>query len=158
MPYKVFVAGEEALAADANAYLMSQTVPRFTNATQRTSQLTAPVLNQLSILDSRPGAVEYWTGSAWTDTGQALTYGGFHQVTTNAFGGLVLTFPSALPAVPSALTIQDVATTASQPGVSYSVMSGTLTASSVTLYCWRGTTLVINTQVQFLWAAHLVRA
>ena len=68
MPYKVFVAGEEALAADANQYLMSQTVPRFTNAAQRTSQLTAPVLNQLSMRDDRPGAIERWSGSAWVDT------------------------------------------------------------------------------------------
>ena len=55
MPFKVFVAGEEALAADANSFLMSQTVPRFTNAAQRTSQLTAPVLNQLSMRDDLPG-------------------------------------------------------------------------------------------------------
>jgi hypothetical protein len=65
MPYKTFVAGEEALAADANSYLMSQTVPRFTSAAQRTSQLTAPVLNQLSIRDDRPGILEGWNGSAW---------------------------------------------------------------------------------------------
>jgi len=67
MPYKVFVAGEEALAADANSYLMSQTVPRFTNATQRTSQLTAPVLNQLSMRDDRPGVLERWNGTAWVN-------------------------------------------------------------------------------------------
>jgi hypothetical protein len=67
MPYKVFVAGEEALAADANSYLMSQTVPRFTNAAQRTAQLTAPVLNQLSMLDDRPGVLQRYTGSAWAD-------------------------------------------------------------------------------------------
>jgi hypothetical protein len=67
MPYKVFVAGEEALASDANSFLMSQAVPRFTNATQRTSQLTAPVLNQLSMRDDRPGYVERWSGSAWVD-------------------------------------------------------------------------------------------
>jgi hypothetical protein len=73
MPYKVFVAGEEALAADANSYLMSQTVPRFTNAAQRTSQLTAPVLNQLSILDTLPGVVQYWNGAAWANVGELTT-------------------------------------------------------------------------------------
>lgn len=67
MPYKVFVAGEEALAADVNSYLMSQTVPRFTNAAQRTAQLTAPVLNQLSMLDDRPGVLQRYSGSAWVD-------------------------------------------------------------------------------------------
>ena len=71
MPYKVFVAGEEALAADANQYLMSQTVPRFTNAAQRTSQLTAPVLNQLSITDDKP-TLQRYTGSAWVDIPGAL--------------------------------------------------------------------------------------
>lgn len=77
MAYKVFVAGEEALAADANSYLMSQAVARFTNATQRTSQLTAPVLNQLSMRDDRPGIPEFWNGSAWTGAGQGaeLAYG-----------------------------------------------------------------------------------
>jgi hypothetical protein len=65
MAYKTFVAGEEALASDANAYLMSQAVPRFTNAAQRTSQLTAPVLNQLSMLDAAPGRLDAWSGSAW---------------------------------------------------------------------------------------------
>lgn len=65
MPYKVFVAGEEALAADVNSYLMAQTVARFTNATQRTSLLSAPVLNQLSELDTNPGVLYYWSGTAW---------------------------------------------------------------------------------------------
>lgn len=67
MPYKVFTAGEEALASDANTYLMSQTVPRFTNAAQRTSQLTAPVLNQLSMLDTAAGVIQHWNGAAWAD-------------------------------------------------------------------------------------------
>ena len=69
MAYKLFVAGEEALASDANSFLMSQTVPRFTNATQRTSQLTAPVVNQLSMRDDRPGAIERWNGTAWVTAG-----------------------------------------------------------------------------------------
>jgi hypothetical protein len=82
MPYKVFVAGEEALAADVNSYLMSQTVARFTNATQRTSQLTAPVLNQMSALDTNPGAIHYWNGTAWTE----LVGGVWTQYTPGVFG------------------------------------------------------------------------
>jgi hypothetical protein len=63
--YKTFVAGEEALAADVNSYLMGQTVARFASAAARTSQLPAPVLGQLSSLDTAPGVVWYWTGTAW---------------------------------------------------------------------------------------------
>jgi hypothetical protein len=65
--YKTFVAGEEALAADVNAYLMSQTVARFPSAAARTSALTSPAVNQLSMRDDRPGAIERWNGSAWVD-------------------------------------------------------------------------------------------
>lgn len=67
MPYKVFSAGEEALASDANSYLMSQTVARFASASQRTSQLTSPATNQLSMLDDRPGVIQRYSGSAWVD-------------------------------------------------------------------------------------------
>lgn len=65
MAYKNFVAGEEALASDVNTYLMSQTVARFPDATARSAALPSPALNQLSVLDSSPGTVQYWTGSAW---------------------------------------------------------------------------------------------
>lgn len=65
MPYKVFVAGEEALASDINSYLMSQTVSRFTNASQRTTLITSPVLGQVTVLDSAPGVIEYWNGASW---------------------------------------------------------------------------------------------
>lgn len=102
MPYKVFVAGEEALAADANAYLMSQTVPRFTNATQRTSQLTAPVSGQLSILDSRAGVVQYWSGSAWVDVFPFIQSGTLTG-STDANGDINLTFPTPFAATPLTL-------------------------------------------------------
>ena len=69
MPYQVFTAGQEALAADVNNYLMEQTVARFTSSAQRASQLAAPELNQLSMTDDRPGALQRWTGSAWADVG-----------------------------------------------------------------------------------------
>jgi hypothetical protein len=65
--YKNFVAGEEALATDVNGLLMGQTVARFTNASQRAAAITAPVLNQLSMLDNKPGVIQRWNGSAWLD-------------------------------------------------------------------------------------------
>jgi hypothetical protein len=81
MAYKTFVAGEEALAADVNSYLMGQAVPRFTSAAQRTSQLAAPVVNQLSILDSGKGIPEFWNGSAWVPLG--IAYEKFFTVAPN---------------------------------------------------------------------------
>jgi hypothetical protein len=67
MGYKVFAAGEEALASDVNSLLMSQTVSRFATAAARTAAIAAPVLNQLSMRDDRLGAIERWNGTAWVD-------------------------------------------------------------------------------------------
>jgi hypothetical protein len=81
MGYKVFTAGEEALASDVNTLLMSQTVARFASAAARSTQLTAPVLNQLSVLDSAPGRIDYWNGSAWA-SGTSGAELGYAQFTT----------------------------------------------------------------------------
>jgi hypothetical protein len=67
MAYKTFVAGEEALASDVNSYLMSQTVARFASASARTAGIASPVVNQLTMLDTGPGVIQYWNGSAWAD-------------------------------------------------------------------------------------------
>lgn len=101
MGYKVFTAGEEALASDINNLLMSQTVARFASASARTTQLTAPVLNQLSMRDDKPGYVERWNGSAWVDlaTSRELAY---VEITANkpitataaASGDVVVSAPS----------------------------------------------------------------
>jgi hypothetical protein len=63
--YKTWAVGEEVLAADLNSYLQSQAVARFPNAGTRTAQLPAPTLGQLTELDTAPGVIWYWTGSAW---------------------------------------------------------------------------------------------
>lgn len=78
MAYKTFIAGEEALAADVNSYLMSQTVSRFASAAARTAAITAPVLNQLTMRDDRPGVVERWNGIAWVNLSTM-----FHVAITN---------------------------------------------------------------------------
>jgi hypothetical protein len=82
MGYKVFTAGEEALASDVNSLLMSQTVARFASASARSTQLTAPVLNQLSMLDSRPGGLDMWNGSAWEPggPGSELAYSQYNGI------------------------------------------------------------------------------
>jgi hypothetical protein len=52
-------------------------VMRFTTAAQRASQLTAPVVGQLTQRDDKPGAVEYWTGTAWVDSNEVF----YNQIT-----------------------------------------------------------------------------
>jgi hypothetical protein len=49
-------------------------VMRFATAAQRTSQLTTPVVGQLTALDTNPGATDYWTGTAWAPTTRQLAY------------------------------------------------------------------------------------
>jgi hypothetical protein len=63
--YKTWAVGEEVLAVDLNSYIQSQAVARFASASTRTAQLPAPVLNQLSSLDTSPGTIEFWNGSGW---------------------------------------------------------------------------------------------
>lgn len=65
--YKVFTAGEEALATQVNDLLMSQSVARFTTAATRTAGIASPVTNQLTMLDSAPGLIDAWNGSAWVN-------------------------------------------------------------------------------------------
>jgi hypothetical protein len=60
MPHKTFVAGEEALAADVNTYLMGQAVARFPNAAGRSAAITAPVPGMLSYLTDT-GRLEQYT-------------------------------------------------------------------------------------------------
>ena len=80
MPYKVFAAGEEALASDVNNYLMSQTVSRHASASARNAAITAPTKGQLTVLDTDIYTPEIYTGSAWT------AFGGFYQRFFNQTG------------------------------------------------------------------------
>lgn len=45
--------------------VVSQLVLRFPDAAARTAALPSPTLNQLTVLDSSPGTVTYWSGTAW---------------------------------------------------------------------------------------------
>lgn len=90
--YKKFVAGGEALADDVNGYLLDQTVARFPSAANRTTSLPSPALNQLSMLDTRPGIVSYWNGSAWTDLAPFIQTGQTVGA-TDANGDIGTTFP-----------------------------------------------------------------
>ena len=114
MAYKVFEAGQEALAADVNTHLMSQTVSRFANAPTRTAELASPALNQLSVLNDRPGIVQYWTGAAWADlvTPTLPLPGGFHLQSgnvvgmTDPYGSVNFNFPVAFSGQPVAVGVE----------------------------------------------------
>jgi hypothetical protein len=112
MGYKVFTAGEEALASDVNSLLMSQTVARFATAAARSTALTAPVLNQMSALDNRPGVIQFWTGSVWADIDYSIQIGR-SNLTTDASGNASITFPYGFAANPVVTVMADV--TASGP-------------------------------------------
>lgn len=49
-------------------------VMRFTTAAQRSSQLTTPVAGQLTVLDTAPTVITYWTGTAWAPIGPLERY------------------------------------------------------------------------------------
>ena len=57
------------IASSWGSLVADHVVMRFTTAAQRTSQLPAPILNQLTSLDSAPGGLDYWNGTAWVPAG-----------------------------------------------------------------------------------------
>lgn len=48
---------------------MSSIVRRFVDAAARTAAIPTPVLNQLTMLDSNPGQIDTWNGTAWVPAG-----------------------------------------------------------------------------------------
>lgn len=45
--------------------LRNSTIRKFADATARAATTPVPTLNTLSELDTRPGVIDYWTGSQW---------------------------------------------------------------------------------------------
>lgn len=146
MAYKQFAAGEEALAADVNAYLMSQAVARFASAAQRTSQLASPVLNQLSVVDARPGVVQFWNGSAWADLAPLMQWNAYVG-TTNANGDVVVTFPRAFGATPAIALTGGVY---NYPQL-YSILGASTTSFTVRLFTTSA--VASNASITFHWIA-----
>jgi hypothetical protein len=64
--FKNFTSGEVLTAADVNAYLNSQTVMVFADATARTAAIASPQEGMFSYLKDT-NATQYYTGSAWTN-------------------------------------------------------------------------------------------
>jgi hypothetical protein len=77
MPLVPHVAPNTTITSPWGNLVADHVVMRFASAAERTAQLTAPILNQLTSLDTAPGVVEYWNGTAWaklTPAGAAVTY------------------------------------------------------------------------------------
>jgi len=156
--YKVFTAGEEALAAQVNDLLMSQSVARFTTAATRTAGIASPVLNQLTMLDSRIGIIQYWNGAGWVDLPGPFVQAGGQSMTVNAFGQATVTFPVPFAATPSSFIVQ---TPYPSAGVAMAVVGvqGTLTATGCNVQLVdAGGVPVASTTVGIWWIAVGVRA
>jgi len=147
--YKNFVAGEEALAADVNSFLMAQTVARFPTAAARTSQLAAPALNQLSSLDTRPGALQYWNGSAWADV-SGVVLNGVSVVSTDANGLATITFtPAGIYGSPPTVTAN--AQGSGMPGAVL-ISIGTITTANFAVRAFNpgGTPMVAGLSISWI--------
>lgn len=92
----------------------NDSIARFASAGTRSLAIPAPVINQMTVLDSAPGVVQYWNGSAWTNlvppipvippappwplpAGHYIQSGNI-VVTTDSSGGCATTFGYAFAA------------------------------------------------------------
>jgi hypothetical protein len=69
MPLVPHVTPSSVITSTWGNLVADHVVMRFTTAAQRTSQLTAPIVGQMTTLDDHPGAVYRWTGTAWAVMG-----------------------------------------------------------------------------------------
>lgn len=164
MPYKTVLAGQEATADDANDLFMQQVVARFPNAAARATAITAPELNQLSMLNDRPGFVQYWNGGAWVDQAYVppapyvpppdpdpMTQANSSVFTTNVFGGGGFGFNAAFAGAPIITAINGDFRTGT---VVFSQDGGNTTTTVGFLVCMRGDgAFMVNTTLRANWIA-----
>lgn len=88
MPLVPHVASGQIVASTWGNLVADHVVMRFTTAAQRASQLTAPILNQLTSRDDLPGQIERWNGTAWVPltTSRQLAHVEFNAQKTIAQG------------------------------------------------------------------------
>jgi hypothetical protein len=143
MPLVPHVASGQIVASTWGNLVADHVVMRFTTAAQRTSQLTAPILGQLTTLDTAPGRVEYWTGTAWAilPTVWETTYNVVANLvipanTTGTFDLPAVTVPFAGFATLdlTAAVFPNVASTVSQECQMGVVATPTFTAPTTTSY------------------------
>ncbi|CAB4149587.1 hypothetical protein UFOVP550_10 [uncultured Caudovirales phage] len=83
--FKTFATGDILTAADANGYLMSQTVMVFADAAARSAAITSPQEGMLTYLKDT-NATEYYSGSAWVAVGGGSA-GALIKITSGTFSG-----------------------------------------------------------------------
>ena len=108
---------------------MVSVVQHFVDSAARAAAIPTPVVNQLTMLDSNPGIVDYWTGAAWevqeNQNSWAVIGGEFMELSGPYSAGLRLTVLVAQVATTTdASGIFDVLTAADLAG-----MSGVLSVS-----------------------------
>lgn len=111
--FKQWAVGEEVLQGDFQSLLQNQVIARFPNAGARAAAITAPELNMATMLDTNPGIIDYWNGSAWVHTSgadQLIQTVPAVVYTTNAFAAVTVTLPIAYP-TPPAVTVMNMTPT-----------------------------------------------
>jgi hypothetical protein len=104
-------------------------VRHFASAADRTAGIPIPAINQLTMLDTNPGIVWYWTGSIWaavpTQTQWAALNGQFMMLSGPYTAGLPITIMTS-----------QIATTTDSQGVFDVLLATDLTARSGILGIW----------------------
>jgi hypothetical protein len=134
-----------AVAVDAARYIQStasgvgindaginQLVRTFADDAARTAATIAPVLNTLSVVNTRPGRVDHWNGSAWVQIDDALEFdGAAHELVqlSGAYANSPLTMVvrkfSGTTDANGLLTVLDSATLSGRAGVLSATVSPT---------------------------------
>ena len=82
--FKTFATGDILTAADANGYLMSQTVMVFADSAARSAAITSPQQGMITFLKGT-NSTEYYSGSAWVAV--SGTSGGMTLLSTTTLSG-----------------------------------------------------------------------
>lgn len=88
---------------------INQLVRGFASSAARASASPAPDLNTLSMLDTAPGVMEYWTGAAWAPV--------YHGFTTQVIGGQMLAISGTYSNQPLTFVMKQVSVTTDASGV-----------------------------------------
>jgi len=150
MPLVPHVAAGQIVASNWGNLVADQVVMRFTTAAQRASQLTAPVLNQMTTLDNRLDCIQRWNGSAWVDMAplvQTLN----QTVTTDAAGHTGVTFPTAFGAAPTYFSLAPIGP-ASVP-TPFGFLIETLAAGSVVFRVYNNNAPYNSSSITIVWIA-----
>jgi hypothetical protein len=154
MPFIARPAGGQIIDPAWGTLVADAVVMRFATTAQRSSQLTAPVTGQLTTIDTRPGILQYWNGTAWTDTA-AFTQAGAGTGLTDANGIVTVTFPVAFAGNPTVVASYN----GSGAVVPWRVNVGSVSTTTVFLRFYNEAgVVIIGSTVGFTWIAVGLRA